>query len=49
MRLGDWVVVTSMTLNCCAGLAYAMQGYWPNALYWLCAFGINGAVLWGMR
>ena len=25
MRLGDWVVLTSMTLNCCAMLAYAAQ------------------------
>lgn len=49
MRYGDWVIVLNMILNLSAMLAYAWQGHWPNALYWLCAFGLNGALVWGMR
>lgn len=49
MRLGDWVIGVSMTLNVCALVAYAWQGHWPNALYWFGALTLNTAILWGMR
>ena len=27
----------------------ACEGNWPRALYWISAFGITTAVLWGTR
>ena len=49
MRLGDWIVGLSMTLNFCAMVAYAYQGVWHMAWYWLAALQLNAALLWGMR
>lgn len=41
MRLGDYVVILSMTLNGSAMLAYAAQGHWKNAGYWFAAMQLN--------
>lgn len=49
MRLGDWVITISMTLNFLAMCAYAYQGHWANSLYWLAALLLNASLLWGMR
>lgn len=46
MRLGDFIVMTSMGLNFCAGCAYAYQGHWPQVLYWGAAFTLNFSLLW---
>lgn len=40
MRLGDYVVLVSMSLNLLAALAYARQGHWLNVFYWLAALQI---------
>lgn len=45
-RYGDYIVMTSMTLNACAGCAYAYQGHWPQVLYWSAAFCLNLSLLW---
>lgn len=49
MRLGDWVVCLSLTLNVCAFLAYLAQQHWIPALYWFGAASINTAVLVGLK
>ena len=49
MRLGDYIVTISMCLNLSAMCLYAVQGHWPNALYWFAALLLNGSLLWGMR
>lgn len=41
MRIGDYIVMLSMTLNVSAACAYAYQGHWWNVLYWAAAFGLN--------
>ncbi len=41
MRTGDYIVYCSMILNCAAMLAYASQGFWRNAAYFLGAFIIT--------
>lgn len=41
MRLGDYVVMVSMSLNVLVALAYAWQGHWLNVWYWLAALQIN--------
>lgn len=46
MRLGDWIVGLSMTLNFSAMCAYAWQGHWRNAGYWFAALQLN---YWIMR
>ena len=37
MRLGDYVLCLSMTLNGSMALLYAYQGHWSQAGYWLLA------------
>lgn len=49
MRMGDWVVSISVTLNLAAMLAYAWQGHWPYVLYFSGAVAINAAIIWGLR
>jgi len=49
MRLGDYILCASMTLNVLAMVAYAYQGVWHLAWYWLAALQLNAAILWGMR
>lgn len=49
MRLGDYILCASMTLNVLAMVAYAYQGVWHQAWYWLAALQLNAAILWGMR
>ncbi len=41
VRAGDYIVHCSMLLNCAAMLAYASQGFWRNAAYFLGAFIIT--------
>ena len=41
MRIGDYVVLVSMSLNVTAAVAYAWQGHWLNVFYWLAALQIN--------
>ncbi len=41
MRMGDFVVFASMTLNASACLAYLWQGHRWQACYWAAAFLIN--------
>lgn len=41
MRLGDYILVVSMTLNVAAALTYAWQGHWRNVGYWLAAVQLN--------
>ena len=48
MRWGDWVLCVSIILNLASLLAYAWQGHWRNALYFLGAFVINTSLL-GMK
>lgn len=48
MRLGDWIVCVSLSLNVLALVAYAWQGYWLNALYFFGAMLINASLI-GMR
>ena len=49
MRLGDYILCASMTLNVLAMAAYAWQGVWHLAWYWLAALQLNAAILWGMK
>ena len=46
MRLGDYIVLLSITLNTCAMLAYLWQGHWAQAVYWCAALQLNLALLW---
>jgi len=46
MRLGDWVLAVSMTLNVSAAVAYAWQGHWSQVGYWVAVFQLNW---WLMR
>lgn len=46
MRLGDWILCISMTLNVAAMLAYAYEGHWRNVGYW---FGVMQINFWLMR
>lgn len=41
MRLGDWVLVVSMTLNTGAAIAYAVQGHWAQVGYWVAVLQLN--------
>ena len=41
MRLGDYVLVINMVLNCAAGLAYMWQGHWAQVGYWAAVFQLN--------
>lgn len=45
MRLGDYFVVVLMSLNLCAAVAYAWQGFYRVAFYWSCVTGINWCLL----
>ena len=45
MRLGDYILLLSMTLNTCALFAYLWQGHYWQSLYWLCALGLNVSLL----
>jgi len=47
-RYGDIVVMLSITLNASAMVAYAWQGHYFQAWYWLGALFINVSLL-GMR
>lgn len=46
MRLGDYVLFVSMTLNLCALLAYLYQQHYAQALYWFAALQLNLSLLW---
>jgi len=46
MRLGDYIVCLSITLNASAMVAYGWQGHYAQTLYWLCALGLNVSLLW---
>ena len=49
MRLGDYILCASMTLNVLAMGAYAWEGVWHQAYYWMAVLQLNAAILWGMR
>lgn len=42
-----YIVITMITLNSLAGMAYAATGGWRMAIYWACAAGLNICVLLG--
>ena len=46
MRLGDYILCVSMTLNVMAMMAYAWEGNWKQAGYWFAAMQLN---FWLMR
>lgn len=46
MRLGDYVLFLSMSLNFCAMCAYAYQQHYVQAFYWLAALQLNLSLLW---
>lgn len=48
MRLGDYIIFISITLNLLALIAYAYQGHWRNAVYFFGAFVINASLI-GMK
>lgn len=41
MRLGDWVVAISFSLNVLSALAYGYQSQWPMVMYFVGAGLIN--------
>lgn len=41
MRLGDYIVAISMTLNGSAMCAYLYQGHYKQAGYWFAALQLN--------
>ena len=41
MRLGDYILTISMTLNASAMVAYAAQGHWKQAGYWFACLQLN--------
>jgi hypothetical protein len=43
--IGDYFVLTLMALNLGACVAYAWQGAWIRAFYWLCVIGLNYSLL----
>ena len=45
MILGDYFVLTLMTLNLSASVAYAYHGLYWNALYWVAACTLNLCLL----
>ena len=44
--IGDYILAVSMTLNGSMALAYAYDGNYPKALYWVCALGLNLSLMW---
>ncbi len=46
MRLGDYVLFISMTLNICACAAYLYQRHYAQAFYWGAALQLNLSLLW---
>lgn len=43
--MGDYIVMTAMALNLLAAVGYAWGGEYVKVLYWVCALGLNLAVL----
>lgn len=41
MRLGDYILCLSLTLNACAMCAYLYQRHYAQAFYWLAALQLN--------
>ena len=48
MRLGDYILCASMTLNVLAMGAYAWQGHWKQAGYWLAVMQLNFWLAWAV-
>jgi hypothetical protein len=46
MRLGDYILFLSMSLNTCALFAYLYQGHYAQAAYWFAALQLNLSLLW---
>lgn len=46
MTRGDWFAVALVAQYVIAAIAYAADGAWPKALYWLGAAILGMAVLW---
>ena len=46
MRMGDYILCLSMALNVAAMVAYAWQGHYIHAFYWLAALQLNLALIW---
>jgi hypothetical protein len=44
-RWGDYIVIISASLNACALLAYLIEGYYVQSVYWLGALLINLSVM----
>jgi hypothetical protein len=42
MRLGDYVLFGSITLNFIAMCGYAYQGHWKMTMYWFAVLQLNG-------
>lgn len=45
MRLGDYVLCINLGLNALACSAYAYQGYYKNAIYWIGVMIINATLI----
>ena len=45
MRWGDYILVVNLTLNVLACSAYAYQGHYKQAVYWVGVGLINGSLL----
>jgi hypothetical protein len=45
MRLGDYILCINLFLNASACLAYAAQGHYKQAVYWVGVGIINGSLL----
>lgn len=45
MTPGDWFVICLIILNAGAMVAYAWEGNWNKALYWLSVIGLNVSLL----
>ena len=43
--LGDYFVMTMMSLNAGAAITYGWQGQWVKAIYWCAAFTLNWCLL----
>lgn len=45
MRLGDYVLCINLGLNALACSAYAYQGHYKNAVYWIGVMIINATLI----
>lgn len=46
MLIGDYFVAAGLLLYLGAAVAYAVQGFFPQTLVYLCYAGANGGLIW---